>query len=60
MVADHMPIESIKDVGNLLSPVWDKLAGELGGQEVTLGEIELKILRPMGIHEFILRLSVPL
>lgn len=55
-----MPIESIKDVGNLLSPVWDKLAGELGGQEVTLGEIELKILRPMGIHEFILRLSVPL
>ena len=47
-VADNWPIESIKDVGNLLSPVWDKPAGELDGKEVTLGQIEHKILRPIG------------
>lgn len=47
MVADHWPIESIKDVGNLLSPVWDKPAGELGGKPVTLGGVEHKILRPI-------------
>jgi Protein of unknown function, DUF547 len=47
MVADHWPVESIKDVGNLLNPVWDKPAGELGGKTVTLGEIEHKILRTM-------------
>lgn len=47
-VADHWPIDSIKDVGSLLSPVWDKPAGELGGKTVSLGEVEHKILRPMG------------
>lgn len=47
MVADHWPAESIKDSGSLLSPVWDKPAGELDGKQVTLGEVEHKILRPM-------------
>ena len=61
MVADHWPVESIKDAGNLLKPVWDKPAGELGGKTVTLGEIEHKILRPMGeprIHLAIVCASV--
>jgi hypothetical protein len=61
MVADHWPVESIKDVGNLFSPVWDKPAGELGGKAVTLGEVEHKILRPMGeprIHLAIVCASV--
>ncbi len=61
MVADHWPTESIKDAGNLLSPVWDKPVGELGGKQVTLGEVEHKILRPMGeprIHLAIVCASV--
>ena len=61
MVADHWPLESIKDVGNLFSPVWDKPAGELGGKSVSLGEVEHKILRPMGeprIHLSIVCASV--
>ena len=48
MVLDHWPLKSIKDVGSLLSPVWDKPAGEIGGKRVTLGQIEHEILRPMG------------
>jgi hypothetical protein len=60
-VADHWPLDSIKDVGGLLSPVWDKPAGELGGKTVTLGEVEHKILRPLGeprIHLAIVCASV--
>ena len=48
MIADNLPIDSIKDAGSFFSPVWDKPAGMLGGKLVTLGEIEHKILRPMG------------
>lgn len=61
MVADNWPLESIKDVGNLLSPVWDKPGGELDGKPVTLGEVEHKILRTMGeprIHLAIVCASV--
>ena len=61
MVTDHWPIDSIKDIGSLLSPVWDKPAGELGGKTVTLGDVEHKILRPMGeprIHLAIVCASV--
>lgn len=60
-VADHWPLASIKDVGSLFSPVWDKPAGELGGKSVSLGEVEHKILRPMGeprIHLAIVCASV--
>jgi hypothetical protein len=61
IVADHWPTESIKDIGSLFSPVWDKPAGELGGKTVTLGEVEHSILRPMGeprIHLAIVCASV--
>ncbi len=61
MVTDHWPTESIKDSGSWYSPVWDKPAGQLGGKTVTLGEIEHKILRPMGeprIHMAIVCASV--
>nr|WP_269144541.1 hypothetical protein [Methylicorpusculum oleiharenae] len=44
-VVDHWPVDSIKDVGSLLSAVWDKPAGELGGKIVSLGELEHKTLR---------------
>ena len=61
MVADHWPTESIKDAGGLFSPVWDKPAGMLHGKTVTLGDVEHKILRPMGeprIHLAIVCASV--
>jgi hypothetical protein len=48
MVLDHWPLESIKDVGSIISPVWKKPAGRLGGKVVTLDELEHRILRPMG------------
>ncbi len=61
MIADHWPLESIKDLGNFFSPVWNKRAGTLGGNPVTLGGVEHKILRPMGdprIHFAIVCASV--
>jgi len=60
-VADHWPVDSIKDVGSLFKPVWDRPAGQLGGNTVTLGEVEHTILRPLGeprIHLAIVCASV--
>ncbi len=48
MVLDNWPLESIKDVGNILWPVWKRTVGKIDGKEVTLNEIEHEILRPMG------------
>lgn len=48
MVADHWPLDSIKDVGNLWRPVWKRKAGSLGGEAVSLDDIEHARLRPMG------------
>lgn len=39
---------SIKDAGSLFRPVWKRTAGVVGGREVTLDEVEHRILRPMG------------
>jgi len=47
MVLDHWPVSSIKDAGSWLKPVWDKAAGKINGNEITLGMIEHEILRPM-------------
>jgi len=60
-VVDHWPLDSIKDVGNLLSPVWGKPAGSIDDKTVSLDDIENKILRPMGeprIHFAIVCASV--
>ncbi|MGZ8227913.1 MAG: DUF547 domain-containing protein [Methylococcaceae bacterium] len=60
-VIDHWPLDSIKDVGSLLSPVWGKPAGSIDGKMVSLDDIENKILRPMGeprIHFAIVCASV--
>ncbi|MBF0311508.1 MAG: DUF547 domain-containing protein [Magnetococcales bacterium] len=48
IVLDHRPLESIKDAGYLLTPVWKMEAGSVGGQMVTLHHIEHEVLRPMG------------
>lgn len=56
-VLDHWPVKSIKDVGNLLNPVWKRPAGVVGGKTFCLDEIENDILRKRGeprIHMAIL------
>jgi hypothetical protein len=42
------PVESIRDLGNWLRPVWKKKAGHIAGRDVTLDQIEHAILRPLG------------
>ena len=46
-VVNNWPIESIKDVGSWIRPVWKLQAGELDKQPISLDEIEHEILRPM-------------
>jgi len=61
IVTDHWPVDSIKDAGSLFTTVWKKPAGTVGGQAVTLDQIEHHILRPMGdprIHMAIVCASV--
>ena len=48
MVVDHQPLASIKDVGNLLWPVWKRAAGRLDGRPVSLDDIEHAHLRRAG------------
>ena len=48
LVAKHYPVESIRDIGSLFSPVWKRPAGVVDGRTVTLDEIEHEIVRPMG------------
>ena len=42
------PLESIRDAGSLIWPVWKRTAGRIGGEEYTLDQIEHEILRPLG------------
>ncbi|CAI2717688.1 DUF547 domain-containing protein [Nitrospina watsonii] len=61
MVLDHYPVDSIKDAGSLFESVWKKRVGTVGGQPITLDEIEHGILRKMGeprIHMAIVCASV--
>jgi len=48
LVRRHYPVDSIRQVGSFLSPVWKREAGEIHGRVYTLHEIEHEILRPMG------------
>jgi hypothetical protein len=48
LVTKHYPIDGIKEIGSLFSPVWKKPAGRINGREYSLDEIEHKIVRPMG------------
>lgn len=47
MVVDHWPLESIRDVGSWIFPVWKKDVGILAGRQVTLHKIEHEILRKL-------------
>ncbi len=60
-VVDHWPLESIKDVGSFFKPVWGKEAGTIGGNTVSLDDVENNKIRPMGeprIHLAIVCASV--
>lgn len=46
-VIDNWPLDSIKDVGNLFSPVWKRPAGTVGGRTLSLDDIEHGVLRKM-------------
>jgi hypothetical protein len=48
VVLEAYPVASIRDAGSFLRPVWDRPAGTVGGRTVSLGEIEHRILRPLG------------
>jgi len=48
MVVDHLPLDSIRDVGNFFRPVWKRHAGTLGGARVSLDDIEHDRLRKLG------------
>lgn len=48
LVAAHYPVESIREIGSILRPVWKRPAGTVGGRAVTLDEIEHGIVRPLG------------
>lgn len=48
LVRRSHPIDSIRSIGSLFSPVWKRPAGKIGGRAHTLDEIENEILRPMG------------
>ena len=61
LVVRNQPIDSIRDIGSLFRPVWDRPAGRVGGRRVTLAEIEHETLRPMGeprIHVAVVCASV--
>jgi Protein of unknown function, DUF547 len=48
LVVQHQPLQSIKDIGNFLRPVWGRNAGQLDGVEVSLADIEHRRLRQRG------------
>ncbi len=47
LIIDNRPLDSIRDIGSWFRPVWKRPAGVLGGREVSLDEIEHKVLRKM-------------
>lgn len=61
LVLQSYPVDSIRDIGSLLRPVWKRPAGRVAGEPVTLDWIEHRVLRPMGeprIHAAIVCASV--
>lgn len=61
MVIDNAPLSSIKDAGSLIRSVWKRPAGTIGGEPVSLDDIEHGRLRKMNeprIHLAIVCASV--
>ena len=47
MVIEHYPVDSIRDVGSFLWPVWKREIARIEGEPVTLHQIEHEVLRGM-------------
>jgi len=47
IVRRHYPVDGIRSIGGLLSPVWKQPAGTIGDRSYALDEIEHEMLRPM-------------
>lgn len=47
LIVEHYPVESIRDIGSFLFPVWNADVATIEGREVSLGDIEHEILRKM-------------
>jgi len=45
LILDHYPLESIRDIGNLLKGPWDRPVVRLFGENITLNNVEHDILR---------------
>jgi hypothetical protein len=61
MVIDHYPVDSIRDIGWLLRPVWKRPIARIEGTVLSLDQIEHDILRKMGeprIHGAIVCASI--
>jgi hypothetical protein len=61
LVLGAYPIESIREVGSILFPVWKADAGKIDGRVYSLDQIENRILRPVGeprIHGAIVCASI--
>lgn len=48
LVVREAPEQSLRDLGSWFRPVWKRTAGQVGGDPVTLHQIEHEILRPRG------------
>lgn len=48
MVVDFYPVDSIKNIGSILAPVWKRPAINVGGTTYSLNQIEHEILRKQG------------
>lgn len=48
IIIDNDPSDSIRDIGNVVLPVWQRTVGRIAGKDVSLDFIEHKILRTMG------------
>jgi hypothetical protein len=45
LIIDHYPVESIKDIGNILKGPWDQPVVRLFGKAITLNNLEHDIIR---------------
>lgn len=48
LIVDHWPVESIRDIGSFLKGPWDQVVLENAAGELTLDDIEHKIIRSFG------------
>ncbi len=48
LIVKNWPLKSIRDIGSIFSPVWNKKAGWVAGKRLSLRDIGQNKLRPLG------------